>query len=519
MKLLILILFIPFLIDAQEPLSSKVEIQLGTPYPVIDAEHYDYIFLGEGRSVAVKTYKNRVFVQVFDTKTVKELYMNVYTDFPKKIDHHEILEINNKAYYVYSYYDKKTKYNKIAAREIRVSKGTLGSSKTLVSTKKRIWGLGIASFGSPIWGGYKLFKLIKSADESKFLIQYSNYNYKEDTKHPFGFHVFDENLKTVWSEDKALLPYELIGTSFLGSTLSNTGNIYALVRTGIEGRFEICSIDNNYRITKAKLDFPTTIYPVTAELKEDKDGNIICSILYEKDVKAIFMGRVLVQGFLCFKFNTEKELLAEVDTEFSLNFAKKYAPEEKKRSEKKKERYGIENLKLLEMLTQKDGSIILVCEQQGANTSFGPSTSTSYDYDNIVLAKFNSDASLAWIKKIPKRQTEGDVLADKSIKYIHAEGYHYVLYVDNLKNKTVEPNAVPALYKSEKDGFLTLCKIDDATGEYEKYTVLNMKDIEGKVADKFSVNRLYAVDIKEQLFMMECYIKGKKDASVQIKLK
>lgn len=519
MKLLILILFIPFLIYAQEPLFPEIEVELGTPYPVIDAEHRDYFSLNKERSVAVKTYKNRVFVQVFDTKTTTEIYANVYTDFPKKIDYHEILEINDKAYYVYCYYDRKTKYYKIAAREIRDNKATLGSSKTLVSTKERTWGLGINSFGTPLRDHIKLLRIVKSADESKFLIQYSNYNYREDTKLSFGFHVFDKNLKKVWSKDKALLPYEMIGTSFLGYTLSNTGTIYSLVRTGKEGRFEICSIDNSYRIIKSELDFSASIYPAIAELKEDKDGNIVCAILYEKDVKVIFMGKILVQGFFYFKFSPENELLAELDAEFPLDFAAKYAPREEKRAEKKKGRYGVDNLKLLEMLTQKDGSTILVCEQQVMQVSFGPNTSTSYNYDNIVLAKFNSDASLAWMQKIPKRQVGGGIIADKSIKYIAGDDYHYVLYVDNPKNKTVESDKLPALYKSEQDGFLTLCKVDNATGAYERFSVLNMKDVEGKVVDMFRVSRIYEVDVEEQFFMMECYIKGKRDATIKIKLK
>jgi hypothetical protein len=46
-----------------------------------------------------------------------------------------------------------------------------------------------------------------------------------------------------------------------------------------------------------------------------------------------------------------------------------------------------------------------------------------------------------------------------------------------------------------------------------------MKNVAGKVVDKFNVHRLYAVDVKEQLFLMECYTKGKRDASIRIKLK
>jgi hypothetical protein len=521
MKILILILFIPFLIRAQEPISSEVDVQLGAPYLVIDAEDKDYFSLNKERSVAVKTYKNKVFVQVFDTKTAKEIYRNEYNDFPGKIANHEILEMDDKAYYVYSYHDKKTKYHKIAAREIRVNKGTLGSSKTLVSSKGKFFGGNIASFGSPMSEGYKAFKIVKSADESKFLIQYSNYGYLEDVLHNFGIYVFDESLKKVWSKNKMTLPYKRIGGgSILAYTLSNTGTIYSLIRAGgTEPYFEICSIDNTYKITQTKLDFPGTTYPSVVELKEDIDGNIFGAILYEKDVKVIFMGKILVEGFLCFKFNPENELLAEVDTEFSLDFAKQYAPEEKKRSEKKKGRFGIDNLKLIEMRTQEDGSTILVCEQQVTQISFGPNTTTSYYYDNIVLAKFNSDASLAWMKKIPKKQRKGGLLADKSIQYASTEGSHYIFYVDNPKNKKVEADAAPAIYKSGESGFLTLCKIDDATGEYERYTVLDMKNVAGKVVDKFNVHRLYAVDVKEQLFLMECYTKGKRDASIRIKLK
>ncbi|BDS10520.1 hypothetical protein [Aureispira anguillae] len=515
MKFLFLILFVPLLVTAQVNLSTDLDVKLGSPYKVIDAEEKNYFSLDGNRSIAVKTYKGKVFIQVFDTKTTKELYRNDYNDFPKKIDYFTILKINHKAYYVYSYFDKKSKYSRIAAREIKASNGTLGSSKTLVSTKERFWGLGIHSFGNPIWHKRNTFQIIKSSDESKFLIQYSNFNYKKDIKLAFGFHVFDKNMKKLWYKNKALLPYDSKEVGCLAYTLSNTGKIYSLVRIWKEQRFEICSIDQDYKIKNNKLDFPKNIFPAVAQLKEDKDGNIVCSVLYEKDVTAIFMGKVLVQGILYFKVDKEGNLLAQLDYEYPKDFAAQYTPKEKK--EKKK--HGIANLKLLEVLSQKDGSTILICEQQEINTKYGPNATTSYDYGNVVLAKFNSDASLSWIKKIPKRQTGGGILSQKSIKYIHTNNYHYVLYVDNPKNLNIKADELPALHKSDKGGFLTLCKIDNATGKYDKHTVLDMQDVDGKVADQFHVTRIYEVDATQQLFMMECYIKGKKDAMVKIKLK
>jgi hypothetical protein len=63
---------------------------------------------------------------------------------------------------------------------------------------------------------------------------------------------------------------------------------------------------------------------------------------------------------------------------------------------------------------------------------------------------------------------------------------------------------------------LTTYKVNDATGDIEKHNILNVLNIKGIEAFQFATSRIFDVD--DTTFMLETYIKGKKDAMVKMEL-
>ena len=119
----------------------------------------------------------------------------------------------------------------------------------------------------------------------------------------------------------------------------------------------------------------------------------------------------------------------------------------------------------------KDGSIVLIGEQYYITTSTytdsngSTRTTTTYHYNDVLITKINKDGSLAYMKKMAKRQ----INRLSSFELIEGEADLYLVYRDNIKNLELDLVDVPA-----KGGrFLTAYKINYETGETNKISLFN----------------------------------------------
>ena len=396
---------------------------------------------------------------------------------------------------------------------------------------------GVIMINGPLmatYGQLPRFKILPSFNKDKFLIQYRNVPLKKrdaDNFDVIGFQVFDKDFKKEWGKE-VTMPYTEKEMNNIAFGVLNNGNAFMIAQKNEDKKLELFTITKDEDLAIKPLDMKGDYYFMKMNLKEDAEGNLICAGLYSEDGVDLKIGFGVfgssgisfnTNGLVYFKMNQQGKVLASQDYEFPLEFIQQYVSDRiKKRAAKRegKGKAGIEDLKLVEMINQEDGSTVFVCERQYIrNEMWGTKQETVYHYYNIVVMKLNADGSLAWIKKIPKDQAGVTGTGQMSIKYIEGDGYHYVVYVDNPKNLNISPEEAPATHKNGMGGFLTACKIDDETGKYEKHTVLDMRDIEGKVAHQFRVTRIYEASIEDQIFMMEAYLKGKKDAMIRIQLK
>ena len=105
----------------------------------------------------------------------------------------------------------------------------------------------------------------------------------------------------------------------------------------------------------------------------------------------------------------------------------------------------------------------------------------------------------------------------RSFKFIHNTNFDYVLYLDNKKNFDKDTDHEAKTYIDGKDAFLNAYKIDAKTGEVSKNILFDLDDIQGKSAYQFKVSRLF--DAGKSNFMLEVYMKSKKDMMVKMELK
>jgi hypothetical protein len=535
----LLMFFAPFFTNGQVELSTDFDVKLGEPYKVVDAKSKRYFAVGDNKTLSIKTDKETVFVQMYSyTKAgSKELDNKEYKkELPRGSAIVDIIQTKDNIFYVYSVYNKKEKNYTVFCRNISPKKGTLGSQKELFTTKGKVNRAprnpaGIITINSIYdWGLNPRFEIMTSYDDSKFLIRYRNAPLsKKDAENydVLGFHVFDGNMKKVWGKE-VKMPYTEEKMNNLTYGVLSSGDAFMIARKNEAKELELLTINKENSLKAKKIDISGDYNFMKINLEEDPNGELVCAGLYSEggiNFKFSFGGGSIsytTNGIFYFKMTPAGKVISKQDYEFPLDIIQQYISKRlKKRAAKKEDKgkAGIEDLKLVETINQEDGSTIFVCERQYARQEmWGTDTKNVYHFSNILIMKVSADGKLTWIKKIPKNQAGINGRGQMSIKYMKSKGYHYILYVDNPKNLNITLEDVPATHKDGMGGFLTACKIDDANGKYEKHTVLDMRDIEGKVAHQFNVTRIYEADPKEQIFMMETYLKGKKDAMIKIQL-
>ena len=121
------------------------------------------------------------------------------------------------------------------------------------------------------------------------------------------------------------------------------------------------------------------------------------------------------------------------------------------------------------------------------------------------------------MKKLPKNQAGTAGRGGMGVKYIRSKTGHYVLFLDNVKNANLTVAKAPVPHKDGAGGFLTAYKVDDATGEIEKHNILDVRDLQGIKLHQFNTSRIF--NVSDNLFLLETYIKGKKDMMIKIELK
>jgi hypothetical protein len=529
--LLFLLLLIPIVTFGQVNLSKDFKVTLGTPYPVIDAPDKEYFSDGKGQTFAIKSKGEKVTIQRYDISKMAEVSRKDYEDFPPYSKRQKIIKIGDKLFYIFSSVNKKEKTEDLYSREVNMADGTFGTPKLLLSTSKEV---NVSSYEQPSsvvmfgFGNPIKYEINSSFDNSKILVRYRlKPAEKNDSKNYdiLGFFVFNATMDKQWGGE-VKMPYTEKEMNNIAYGVTRDGKAYMLAYINESKQFELLNINSDLKVEANKIDINGKLYFQELKLRESADGNITCIGFYANgiDYQVSWTGNGSLSfntnGILSFKMDQKGKVLEKYDFEFPLELINQYESSRAKAKNEKREeggKAGINDLKLIDVAIDVEGSTTIVGEQQYMRKEYVINgTKNVYYYADLVATKFDKNGKLIWMKKLPKTQTGLQGKGGMSVKYIRGNGSNYILYLDNVKNADIQLSETPERHQDGRGGYLTAYKIDDATGAVEKHSICNIDNIDGIEAFQFKTSRIF--NAMDKVFMLEIYIKGKEDTMVKMEL-
>lgn len=543
--LLLLLIFSASTLLAQKELSKDYSYTVSNPYKVFDASRKLYFSKGN-QTLAIKIDKKETAIQKFDSEKPAFIKEKIYEKFfPKNYRIEEVLELDKKYYVFYSSWNGKDDKEQLFAAEVDFDKGEfLPNPKLIVEIDGKVAGKKSFNFFNGglydmIDGTQDKFDFLSSHDKKKLLIQYRKKPEVKSDKKSYdivGLVTFDANLKQL-SDREIKMPYTERRLKFLDYQLDNDGNLYMLTKIfhddSNDDKKKSKDLIANYHL---ELFFIKTGSDELNISKFDNKNKFISKLwIFDSDKDFAVCGGFYStgkgdyedsDGVLAFKIDKKGNIYDDVYHEISSEIINKYESEKTKRKNEKKEKKGevakFTDLVLKDIIINKDGSLILIGEQDymTTHTSSGQNgmrTYTRYHYNDILVTKIGLKGELNWMKKIPKSQSGSAALGGMSYYYFGANKNHYLVFLDNVKNIDLPEDKAPFGHTDGQGGYLTAVKISDADGSFTKASILNGRDIEDFQMHQFATSRI--LKTSENSFMLEVYKKKKEDVMIKVILK
>jgi hypothetical protein len=471
---------------------SQVKVDIGIPYGVQNAHYREYLKVDNG-ILSVKVLGRSALIQKFDAGTLAETERQEYVDFPGNFTYEGLIEFAGQCYFFYSAYDKKMNTEQLFFREIDFATGKfVGDAKIALQVNVKIRGkcyltdFFATDFSISVSNKYNI---CLSSDKSKLLVSYSLNPEKEANRKSYeitGIHLFGKGMKPIWDKQFEMSRTEA-NMKLVDHSLDNDGNVYALTA--------VYNSEEDVQIEILKLtpsENPTLFSRV--ELKDhlntlqfvETSSEDISVVGYYNNGK----GRWNVEGVYFLKVSKDG-----------------------KGNIKKFEMPPMNDLKLTELKEDSDGGIVVIGEQRYTGRHGVASNRNSYPidyYNHVHVAKISKSGDLMWMNRLAKRQV-GSTLQQMSCsyKYLKLGKFHYVIYIDNLKNISLAEKGKPnETYYDRQPGNVMAYKISDEDGKVEKLLIQDLTEVNGKNVEQFKVNRIVPVSSNE--FIFEVY-KGKKE--------
>lgn len=538
-------LFLALLLSSSIFSQGKVGYEVSAPYEYIEtasaelAMKSDYSFTNADKSktLLIKHYNN-FYMQVFDNKTLKELKHNKY----KLVDEigysaiSDIVWLGDKLYCIYfRFEDKKWVF---MYREIDFNLGRFSGKETVFFS--------IDAMKSPAAGWN--FPCRVTSDQSKLVIFYRQYpkNVKDGLNYDdFSFFMFDKSFKEI-AKHEIKMPYTEKKMDNIQYLMDEEANVFILTKVfNDDSRKDVVDkvVNYHYEIFKVNIQsaslenikIPVDQLITDIALAKGNNGILFCAGYYTKrytknlenfSILNIPLDQASVDGMFVFKIDKNNEIVEKKNHEIPEDIINLYGT--KNKSE-------LVNLKFRHLISQADNSIILIGEQITSSYSgiqFADNIVIRLDdakvkYNDILMTKMSADGTVLWMKRLPKKQFGTqygyNICADLSFGYQFLKGAHYLVIIDNVKNMNLGLNQVPAEHQSTNGGYLTLYKVEDATGAITKSSVFNTEELEpgNGVKNRYGLS-LYniskLINTSDSSFMLEFYKKFQEDVLIQIKV-
>lgn len=557
---------------AQKTLSKEYSYSISEPYRVFDAKKKLYFSKGnetmavklDGEDIMIQKFNNDKPAFISESKSEKAL--------PKNYGFEDIIELNDKFYLFFTSWDGDNDKEQMFYQEIDFAKGEFTGKPVLMfqvsghiakkQPKEPVVLSGFGGMGGAFGAGDK-FDIFCSQDKKSMLMQYRMKPEVKNDKKSFdiiGLVVFDANLKKL-SQKEITMPYTERRMNNLDYKLDNKGNLYMLnkifhddsgdekkkkkdtlanyhmelfrIKSGTD-KIEISQFENNSKFITGLWMFETgKDYLVCGGYYSNGKGKFDSTVWSFGNGARMWHATGESDGIVVFKIRPDGTMYDQQYHEIPVEMLNAFEKKKTIRKNEKKEAKGISAkmpyLVLNDIQVLDDGGMMLVGEQYhmeshnsgGAGMGMGPGMGSSrnyytYHYEDILVAKIAPDGSLSFMRKIPKNQIGSKGKGGMSYKYYFANQTHYLVFLDNVKNIDLAIDKAPAKHSDGQGGYLTAVKIDDATGDTTKGSVLNAREVDDYKIHQFSTNRI--VKTGDNSFMVEAYKKGKEDIMIKVTL-
>lgn len=303
-----------------------------------------------------------------------------------------------------------------------------------------------------------------SRDSSKMLI-YNQLPYKRKEPERFALRVYDNDFEKIWSKN-IKLPYPDNQLSIEEYRVDNEGNVFLLgVLFKDEAKYRRRGSPNYEYVILAYRQGGDDAEEYHVGLKDKfitdltfrvaDDGDLVCTGFYSE------RGTYSIKGTYFFRLNSKtKQIYNENSKEFNFEFLSVYmSPKDKKRAKKAaskgnfKRQAELYQYALDELILRSDGGAVLVAEQfyvyqqtdqdyfypsyYGYSSFYSPfqTTTTYYNYNDIIIVNIKPNGEIEWASRIPKQQSttdDGGIYSSYSMAIVRDK--LFFVFNDNARN-------------------------------------------------------------------------------------
>jgi hypothetical protein len=385
-------------------------------------------------------------------------------------------------------------------------------------------------------GGQRGWFDIKQSSNGKYFGVVWQIPGKRNSRHTYGFKIFDSNLELV-NDGEYPLPFEAKLSTIHKHHISNNGEYFLAVteydepekKRYFKNKFDYKALHIFHIAEDGLQDFVLDFDGKRVDamaMSSDENGIFTITGIYgereERAVAGIFHQRL--------DLNTNT-IVQEGFEEFEAEFVTQgWTDQEKKRADRREENGRGEpqlyNYIMRDATIMEDGSIVGTMEQyyiQVRTTSAGAGGQTTqtyyYYYNDIIAYKINPEGDFDWIEKVRKYQVSAnDGGPYSSYESFIDDGKIYFVFNDNIKNYSPEGRFLDeekmytANYGKRKN-VVAIASIALETGEVSRETFFDRANVEA-----LSVPKMFDVDYKNGEMLIYA-IWGKKEKIGVIKFK
>ncbi len=487
--------------------NKKFTFKLGAEYE-LPRKSEDLSFFGNDKDgiINLSLKKDELCILRFNPKTLVQSSDKIIElpDATRNLNSETVADFGANNYWLHSDWDKSAGKEMVFYDKIDIATGKITETNKKILETTKIAGTQVAS------GFYSArtedkYGFNYDADHKKLLISYRLWPESKKDKINYdkiGFHVFDENMNKLWSNEFTM-PYTEAIMDNADFSIDENGNAYLLAKvydsekrkevdkeTGMPGyHYEVLKFTKESSKVSTSVITMDNYFLRVASLIESPSHEMIIACTYSKKAKnqgtdGVFLA-VLDQSNKVVKFKNGYY-------EFPLEELTKFESKRSKRKMEKNEDYEAPNVRVREVNVGKDGSVFISCEEFYVKVNYnynnGRTTTTyTYYYQDILASKIAPDGKFEWLRKIPKNQRSaprnqsygflsgGPYRGTLGYKLISDASGYYFLFLDNKKNMEMEDDDVSKYHLDGAGGQVVVVKLDP-DGKYSKELLFDTRE-------------------------------------------